>query len=458
MGISDWFRSRSTPSRPDDLRAAVLEAFEREDYERAMHLINDNSDRIRSDFQSWTKAPESIRGDSDALNRYVHTLVTIAGVFEKSGDASLRIWLEGGGRDSDNPFTQRTEALERAQRLTESGRAADAVVLLRATLDEIATTTGPATSYYRARCLGRLGVALSEVGNTSDAVRVTREALETCRQAGDEEGVKTYLQNLDGIGSCRLEGPSGGHRVIVVFRDSNGRTLLPEELPGGTGKCTWEIRDAGRAHPEAKRLHQEARAAGEKGDHDAAIALFTRAAELDPSWPYPVYDRAFARLLKGEFDGALADYRKTLELSPLGYFVAATAVDILTREAAGEFPAGLYAAFATLEQMPADGRRDIARQLVLRFPSHAPAWSLHAGFLEDPAEQLAAIERGLLARPDPDTRGSLLVQKALALHASGQREPALEILVPLTSAVGDSSTAHVKARIAVAVIRSRTGG
>lgn len=131
---------------------------------------------------------------------------------------------------------------------------------------------------------------------------------------------------------------------------------------------------------------------------------------------------------------------------------------MLTREAAGEFPAGLYAAFTTLEHMPPDEQRNIVRQLVAQFPSHAPAWSLHANFLEDPPEKLAAIERGLLARPDPDTRGALLVQKALALHASGQREPALEILAPLTSAVGDSTTTHVQACVAAAVIRSRTAG
>jgi hypothetical protein len=106
MGISDWFRSRSTVSRPDDLRAALFDALERKDYERAMRLINDNSDRIRSEFRSWTTVPESLRGNGDALSRYANTLMTIARVFEKSGDASLRTWFEGGGRDT--PFTQWT--------------------------------------------------------------------------------------------------------------------------------------------------------------------------------------------------------------------------------------------------------------------------------------------------------------------------------------------------------------
>jgi tetratricopeptide (TPR) repeat protein len=456
MGISDWFRSRSTLSRPDDLRAALFDALERKDYERTMGLINENSDRIKSEFRSWTTAPQSL-GD-DLLSRYVNNLVTIARVFEKSGDASLRILLEGGGRDSPNPLSQWTEALERARRLTEGGQAAEAVILLRETLENIATGTGTGVSHYRARCLGSLGGALHKMGNTSEAVRVTREALEVCRQAGDEEGVQVYTQNLDVIGSFEIADPRSRHRLNVVFRDSEGRTLLPEELPGRTGRCTWEIRDARPPHPEAQRLHEEGRAAGQNGDQDTAIALFTRAAGLDPSWPYPVYDRAFAHLLKEEFDAALADYRKTLELSPLGYFIAATAADMLTREAAGEFPPGLYAAFAMLEHMPPEQQQSIAAQLVEKFPSHAPAWALHARFLEAPSDRLAAIERGLLAHPDPDTRGSLLVQKAFAVHANGERERALQILDPLTSAVGDSPKTHVQAYIAAAAIRSAPSG
>lgn len=456
MGIADWFRSRSTPSHPDDLRAALFDVFERKDYERAMRLINDNSDRIRSEFRAWTTVPESLRGNADALSRYVNTLITIARIFEKSGDAALRIWLEGGGRET--PIAHWAEALERAGRLSESGQADAAVVLLRATLENIATATGTGVSQYRARCLGSLGVALNKTGNTSEAVRVTREALQICRQAGDEQGVKAYTHNLDVIGSWRIADPRSGHHFTVVFRDSDGRTLLPEELPGGTGQCTWEIRDASPPHPDAQRLHEEGRAAGQKGDHDTAIALFTRAAGIDPAWPYPVYDRAFAHLLKHEFDAAIADYRKTLELSPLGYFVAATAADMLTREAAGEFPVGLYAAFATLEHLPAEAQRDVAQQAVERFPSHALAWEVHARFLEDPSDKLAAIERGLLAQPDPDTRGSLVVQKALALHAGGERERALAILDPLTSTVGDSVKTHVQACFAAAVIRSGPAG
>ena len=447
MGISDWFRRRPLASHPNDLLPALLDGFDRKDFERLMPLINDNADRIRTEFRSWMTVPEAIRDDPEAVKRYVRTLHAIASLFENSGDPSLKQCFESGG-------TELNEVMERASRLTESGQAGEAVALLRANLDKLRGATGTGVDRYRALLLGRLGVALAKLGDTPEAILVTREALELCRRSGDEQGVRAYTNNLNAIGSHEITGASNEQRYTVVFTDSEGRTLTLEELPGSTGHVKWHIRDSGRVNPEAARLHDEGRAAGEKGDHEGAIALFTQAAALDSAWPYPIYDRAFAHLLKQEFDAALADYRKTLQLAPSGFFIASTAADLLTREIAGEFPRGLYAAFAGLEHMPPEEKQSIAGQLVRRFPSHAPAWELHAQSIQDPAARLEAIEQGLAARPDPETRGSLIVHKAMALNALGQRERALEILEPLTASGGDSLSGQAKAILVRAVIRS----
>jgi len=109
-----------------------------------------------------------------------------------------------------------------------------------------------------------------------------------------------------------------------------------------------------------------------------------------------------------------------------------------------------------LEHMPKEQQLSIAEQLVQRFPTHAPAWELHAQSVEDPAARLEVIERGLGARPDPETRGSLLIQKAMALHFLGEREQALEILEPMTASIGDSLSAQSKAFLVLATIRSGT--
>ena len=105
--------------------------------------------------------------------------------------------------------------------------------------------------------------------------------------------------------------------------------------------------------------------------------------------------------------------------------------------------------------MPREERGSIAAQLVQQFPTHAPAWELHAQFVENPAAKLEAIDRGLAARPDPDTRDSLLIQKALTLDVLGERERALKILEPMTASIGDSFGTQPKAFLALAMIRSR---
>lgn len=451
MGISNWFHPATKASPPDDLRSALFDALDDEDYEAAVHLINRNGDRIRAEFKSWMTVPVDIRADPVRPNRYGHALVTIARLFENSGDASLMRLLQGEA--SDNPIVRWQEAMERADKLIGDRHPDEAVQLLRDAIDGMTGFTGTAVDQFRPKLLGRLGNALAQLGDTAEAIRVTREALELCQRSGDEEGVQVYRRNLEFLGGHDIEAP-GGQRMRVVFLDSDGRTLTRKEL-GGTGSVRWEMRQLEPIDPEAERLHTEGRAAGARGEHAAAIALFSEAAERDPRWAYPVYDRAFAHLCEQHFDAALDDYRKALELSPSGFFVARTAVDMLTREAAGEFPRGLYAAFAMLEHMPREQQESIAGQMVEKFPSHAPAWELRARLLTDPAAKLDAIEHGLAARPDPDVRGALLVQQAMALNTVGDSTRALEILDPLTSSVGDSLATYANATIFAAFIRGQ---
>ncbi len=57
-----------------------------------------------------------------------------------------------------------------------------------------------------------------------------------------------------------------------------------------------QVRPTETAVPEAaKSLHQKGREAGGRGNYAEALTLLTKAAELAPDWPYPIYDRAFTR-------------------------------------------------------------------------------------------------------------------------------------------------------------------
>jgi hypothetical protein len=184
----------------------------------------------------------------------------------------------------------------------------------------------------------------------------------------------------------------------------------------------------------AQSLHQQARQAGAAGRYEEALAHLTRAAELAPRWPYPVYDRAFTHLLMHNSGAALADYRRTIELAPRGFFTALTAIDTLEREEQGEFPRGLYLEFVKLEGVrdPAE-RRVQLQNYVERNPRFAPAWSKLANLADNKVDRLRAIGNGLAANPDPETKGMLQIDKALTLRGAGEGDEAERVLRQIVS-------------------------
>jgi tetratricopeptide (TPR) repeat protein len=130
-----------------------------------------------------------------------------------------------------------------------------------------------------------------------------------------------------------------------------------------------------------------------------------------------------------DYEAARTDYQKTVELAPRGFFTAITALDVLTREQKGEFPPGIYLAYLSLEwQSDRVKKLDMVRNLVDRYPQFAPGWKELANLLEHDPDRLAAIESGLAAEPDAETKGMLLINKALILDRQGHHDEAVKLL------------------------------
>jgi tetratricopeptide (TPR) repeat protein len=214
----------------------------------------------------------------------------------------------------------------------------------------------------------------------------------------------------------------------LVFRDAAGRQLTVSDLEGCTGRVAWEVIGAENVSPEAKRLHQEARAAGGRGDYARALALFDQARDLALDWPYPLYDAAYTYLLLDEARMAEELYRRVDQMAPRGYFTCKASLDTLRRERAGELPSGFAKAYATTEWMDPREKRRLLTGIVDKFPGFALAWKDLAVLLDDDASRMNAIEQGLRGRPDAETLGILLINKASILARHGDRDKAVAIL------------------------------
>jgi tetratricopeptide (TPR) repeat protein len=231
----------------------------------------------------------------------------------------------------------------------------------------------------------------------------------------------------DQLGATKGAPPN--EEAVVVFRAADGRTLTMADLRGVSGTFQYEILGKSNVPAEAESLHKQARQAGGAGDYKKAITLLERASSLAPAWSYPVYDMAFTYLLMKDADNARKYYRKTVELSPRGFFTAITALDALDHESKGDLPAGTYLAYLSLEWMDDPAKKaEAVRQLVKRVPEFAPVWKEHAMQVDSDAEKRAAIEKGLAANPDGETKGILLINKALIMDRSGDHDGAVRLL------------------------------
>lgn len=213
-----------------------------------------------------------------------------------------------------------------------------------------------------------------------------------------------------------------------MFRDGEGRELTEEDLAGTTGRVRWEIVGDSAVSAEARLLHQQGREAGRRGEYEPALTLLGQAQTLAPQWPHPLYDAAFTVLLQGDAARAEELYSQVDRLAPRGFFTCKTTLDMLRRERCGELFDGFSRAFIQLEWMGSpEQKRGLLQGIVARYPAFPPAWKELSSLLTDPGERMAALEQGLAGDPDPETRGILLINKALLLR-DGDRAAAVAVL------------------------------
>ncbi len=130
-------------------------------------------------------------------------------------------------------------------------------------------------------------------------------------------------------------------------------------------------------------------------------------------------------------------YRLTDKIAPKGFYTSKIALHTLERESKGELQKGLYKSYLSLEwtNNPAE-KNEMIKLLTEKVPSFTPAWKEYSNLLEG-QERLNAIEKGLEQNPDIETKGMLIINKALALNQNGNFKKASELL---TNVIFDPSS------------------
>lgn len=239
----------------------------------------------------------------------------------------------------------------------------------------------------------------------------------------------------------------------IEFTDLTGNKISKDELSKSTGTFNYEIYGIESVSNIAKSLHSQAREFGQKGDYKNAINKLEKANEEAPNWAYPLYDLAYTYLLQDDYENALKYYQLTDKVAPNGFYTSKTALNTLEKEKKGEFNKGLYKTYLSLEWIDnTTEKQEMIKLLVQKFPTFAPAWKEYSNIIEGD-ERMKAIEKGLSLNPDIETKGLLLVNKALMINEKGNLKKATELL---TEVIFDKNTTFGNLEMAKFVLNSIT--
>jgi hypothetical protein len=191
MGLLSFIKR---PTSPADLRTQLVTLVARKDLNGLAQVVREQRETIVREFADWMTVPGGMQEDQTLLAHYGEMLLSVARIVDHDGDPALLKMLEGDPADA--PVEMWNEQVAIAAALTEQARFAEAAQVLEALEQRMGKLRGSAVDFYRPRILGKLGVALYRAGQTARAREVTAQALDICRQLGDEDGVQAYEANL----------------------------------------------------------------------------------------------------------------------------------------------------------------------------------------------------------------------------------------------------------------------
>ncbi|MBI3724230.1 tetratricopeptide repeat protein, partial [bacterium] len=243
-----------------------------------------------------------------------------------------------------------------------------------------------------AEALGRIGIADKAAG-----------ALGRYVLAEEDE----YRAIVPGLALCRLKGPEA-ERYLRAARDRFTVTgpfvaklirLLPRDGPQAEGPADEASTVEALLNRGMSRM--------QRADYEGAIADFTKALELDPKSATAWSDRGAARVLAKDNAGALGDCARAIELDPKLATAWSNRAYVRSRE--GDYDGAISDATRAIELDPKSSRTWYHRGCARRHKQdHAGANADLTRALElDPRHLDSWVERGLARLDQGDIEGAL---------------------------------------------------
>jgi tetratricopeptide (TPR) repeat protein len=465
MGIFDRFRSRAQPPTSEQLRQQLFDAVAEHNDALLASLCAEHEAAVLAAFPGWQRVPPEFRSP-DKLSWYGPGLIAVAQHFAGRGRPELMRALSGP--DDRNPLVEWRRAIEAVDALIAEQRYAEAIPRLRATLDATAGLQGTGADSYRPVTYGRLGDCLFHAGDADAARAPIEQALQLCEASGDADGIVAYLGNLyeahryrgDGAAAAdcidrlaavldRLDRrPETAHwrrqsaivrageplcRIVAQLGD--GPTCELSDLPAGPGRVRFVFQRNRLSLQPSNAAVAKGTAAAERGELEAALEHFRRAAAADLFDPWPRYHAGMALTELRRYSEAIDSYQATEALAP-GWYSCRADRWLVERLAAGAIDHDTFSAVRRivdggLAPTDAAARAEAALARCEIGPLYLARGDALAK-LRRTGDAADAYRRGLAITDERDVRTCLLVGIAAVTADSTERTRHLHEAIELS--------------------------
>ncbi len=256
----------ASPVADDALWAELFAAASHGNAALLATLCAAHLDDIAARVDAWVRAPEWARRNALTLSRWANAMMAIAEQMNALGRPEMLDRIAGRGRD--NPAVRARDTLAQAQQLAAAGERETSTSMLRAVIADMDGAAGPLVSDLRSKAFGTLAENALQDHDYAALREYTRRALDAAQEARDDDGVRTFTENLDIVSAIEAyvrEGGLTGDLLRCRQRIARAQQLSDETRYEASNEILREVDAELEARPDSDGCRYRAKVWGLMG-------------------------------------------------------------------------------------------------------------------------------------------------------------------------------------------------